>query len=46
MKISAVGINLKYVKFAFGENICYNNKSLLKTKEGDLYFKKKNNLSC
>lgn len=35
------------VKFAFGENICYNNRSLLrKTKEGDLYFKKKNNISC
>ena len=34
------------VKFAIGENICYNNKGLLKTKEGDLYFKKKDILSC
>ena len=32
-------------KFAFGKNICYNSKSLLKTKEGDLYFKKKNIIS-
>lgn len=35
------------VKFAIGDNMWYNIKSLLrKTKEGDLYFKKKNNISC
>lgn len=45
MKIKQLEISSMYVEFAFGENIWYNNKSLLKTKEGDLYFKKENNIS-
>ena len=46
MQINKVEKNSWYLKFAFGENIWYNNRSLLKTKESDLYFKKKNNISC